>query len=71
MEGKLSVEKGKDGFMFIVFTVKQREDVNGLTLDMIGMGLDVLYEPKRVFERYESCVLCNEKIGIKMITYQE
>ena len=38
---------------------------------MIGMGLDVLYEPKRVFERYESCVLCNEKIGIKMITYQE
>ncbi len=52
MEGKLSVEKGKDGFIFIVFTVKQREDVN-------------------VFERYESCVLCNEKIGIKMITYQE
>ncbi len=34
MEGKLSVEKGKDGFIFIVFTVKQREDVNECLKDM-------------------------------------
>lgn len=68
MEGKLSVEKGKDGFIFVEFAVDRKEDVNALTLDMIGMGLDVLYEPKNMSEKYESCVLCNEKIGIK-ITY--
>ena len=36
MEGKISIEKGKDGFIFIVFAVKQKNDVNELTLDMRG-----------------------------------
>lgn len=69
MKGKLSVEKGKNGFVFVEFTVERKEDVNALTLDMIGMGLDVMYEPKYVSEKYESCVLCNEKIGI-IIAYE-
>lgn len=71
MEGKISIEKGKDGFIFIVFAVKQKNDVNELTLDMVGMGLDALYEPRNMPERYESCVICNEKIGIKIVAYQE
>lgn len=71
MKGKLYVENGKDGFTFLVFVVERKEDVNGLTLDMIGMGLDVLYEPQNISGRYESCVLCNETVGIKMIAYQE
>lgn len=71
MNGKLYVEKSKDGFTFLVFVVERKEDVNGLTLDMIGMGLDVLYEPQSIANRYESCVLCNETVGIKMIAYQE
>lgn len=71
MEGKLSVEMDKDGFVFLVVAVKQREDVNGLTVDMIGMGLDVLYEPKVMSGRYESCVICNEKTGIKIVACQE
>ena len=36
MEGKISIEKGKDGFIVIVFAVKQKNDVNELTLDMMG-----------------------------------
>ncbi len=71
MEGKISIEKGKDGFIFIVFAVKQKNDVNELTLDMMGVGLEPLYEPRNVSGRYESCVICNEKIGIKIIAYQE
>lgn len=35
MEGKISIEKGKDGFIFIVFAAKQKNDVNELTLDMM------------------------------------
>jgi len=34
---------------------------------MIGMGMDVLYEPRIVSGRYESCVICSEKIGIKIV----
>lgn len=71
MEGKISIEKGKDGFLFIVFAVKHKDAVNQLTLDLIGMGLDALYEPKFVPERYESCVICNEKISIKIVAYQQ
>ncbi len=40
MEGKIFIEEGKAGFLCIVFVVKQKSDVNGLTLDMIGLGLD-------------------------------
>ena len=67
MEGKIFTEEGKDGLGYIVFDVRQRKDVNGLTLDMIGMGMDVLYEPRIVSGRYESCVICSEKIGIKIV----
>ena len=67
MEGKIFIEEGKDGLGDIVFDVRQRKDVNGLTLDMIGMGMDVLYEPRIVSGRYESCVICSEKIGIKIV----
>ena len=67
MKGKIFIEEGKDGFLYIVFDVRQRKDVNGLTLDMIGMGMDVLYEPRIVSGRYESCVICSEKIGIKIV----
>lgn len=31
---------------------------------MIGIGPDALYKPKIVSERYESCIICSEKIGI-------
>lgn len=68
-QGKMSIEKGKDGFIFIVFAVKQKNDVNELTLDMIEMGLEPLYEPRNKLGRYESCILCNEKIGIKIVAY--
>ena len=67
MEGKIFIEEGKDGLGYIVFDVRQRKDVDGLTLDMIGMGMDVLYEPRIVSGRYESCVICSEKIGIKIV----
>ena len=70
MKGKIFIEEGKDGFWYIVLDVRQRKDVNGLTLDMIGMGMDVLYEPRIVSGRYESCVICSEKIGIKIVAYQ-
>lgn len=59
---KIFIEEGKDEFLYIVFAVKQKKNVNGLTLDMIEMGLDALYEPGIVSERYESCVKCSEKI---------
>lgn len=71
MAGKMFIEKGKDGFIFIVFAVKQKNDVNELTLDMIGEGLEPLYEPRNMHGRYESCIICNEKIGIKIVVYQE
>ena len=67
MEGKISIQKASDGFLFIVLTVKRREDVNELTLNMIEMGLDALYEPRMVSGRYESCILYNEKAGIKIV----
>ena len=67
MEGKIFIEEGKDGFLCIVFVVKQKSDVNGLTLDMIGLGLDALYEPRIVSGRYESCVICSDKI----VAYQQ
>ena len=67
MEGKIFIEERKDGLGYIVFDVRQRKDVNGLTLDMMGMGMDVLYEPRIVSGRYESCVICSEKIGIKIV----
>lgn len=50
---------------------RTKRDVNGLTLDMIGLGLDALYEPRIVSGRYESCVICSEKIGIKIAAYQQ
>ena len=34
MEGKIFIEEGKDGLGYIVFDVRQRKDVNGLTLDI-------------------------------------
>lgn len=71
MEGKMFVEKGQDGFIYIVFAVKQKNDVNKLTLDMVGVGLEPLYEPRNMPGRYESCVICNEKIGIKIFACQE
>lgn len=71
MEGKISIEKGKDGFVFIVFAVKQKNDVNQLTLDMIENGLEPLYEPRNMCGSYESCVICNEKTGIKIVACQE
>ena len=71
MEGKIFIEEGKAGFLCIVFVVKQKSDVNGLTLDMIGLGLDALYEPRIVSGRYESCVICSEKIGVKIVAYQQ
>ena len=43
MEGKIFIEEGKDGLGYIVFDVRQRKDVNGLTLDMIGMGLSLTH----------------------------
>ncbi len=67
----MSIEKGRDGFVFIVFAVKQKNDVNELTLDMIENGLEPLYEPRNIHGRYESCILCNEKIGIKIVACQE
>ena len=45
MDGRLSIEKREDGLTFIIFAVNRKEDVDGLTLDMIDMGLDALYEP--------------------------
>ena len=71
MEGKIFIEEGTAGFLCIVFVVKQKSDVNGLTLDMIGLGLDALYEPRIVSGRYESCVICSEKIGVKIVAYQQ
>lgn len=71
MEGRVSVEKDRYGSVFIVIAVKRRENVNALTLDMMEMGLDVLYEPRSVCGRYESCVLCSEKTGIKIVACQE
>ena len=70
MQEKIFIEEGKDGFLCIVFVVKQKSDVNGLTLDMIGLGLDALYEPRIVSGRYESCIY-SEKIGIKIVAYQK
>ncbi len=67
MDGRLSIEKREDGLTFIIFAVNRKEDVDGLTLDMIDMGLDALYEPGCRSGRYESCVICNEKTGIKMV----
>ena len=49
MKGKLSLEKRKDGFIFIVFSVESTEEVNALTVDMMETGLDVLYE---IYESY-------------------
>ena len=61
MEGKIFIEEGKDGFLCIVFAVKQKRDVNVLTLDMIGLGLDALYEPRIISGRYESCIYVVKK----------
>lgn len=71
MEGKMFIEEGNDGFVFLVFAVKQKNDVNKLTLDMMGVGLEPLYEPQNMPGRYESCVICNEKTGIKIVACQE
>lgn len=71
MDGKLSFEREKNGTSLIVLVVERKEDVNEMTLDMVEAGLDVLYEPRSRDGRYESCVICNEKTGIKMIAYQE
>ncbi len=71
MNGTLSIEKEKNGLILIEFTVERKEDVNRLTLDLIGMGLDALYEPRNVAGRYESCIICNETTGIKMIASQK
>ena len=66
MKGKLSLEKRKDGFIFIVFSVESTEEVNTLTVDMMETGLDVLYEPKSTDGIYESCFLCAEESGLKI-----
>lgn len=39
-------------------TVKQKKDVNELTLDMIDMGPDALYEPGSVSRRYSFAQAC-------------
>lgn len=67
MGGEISIEKGEDGFVFIVLAVEQMEDVNGLALDMVDAGLYMLWEPGNRHGRYESCVICNEETGIKIV----
>ena len=66
MKGMLSLEKRKDGFIFIVFSVESTEEVNALTIDMIETGLDVLYAPKNIGGMYESCFVCTEESGLKI-----
>lgn len=62
-----SVEKREDGSSSLVLTVKRKDQVIGLTLDLIDAGFDVLYEPGSRNGGYESCVLCNEKTGIRIV----
>lgn len=71
MTGRLSFEKTGDGSVCILFAVGGREDVNELTLKMMEMGFDVLYEPANRLGRYESCVLCSESTGMKIVACQE
>ncbi|MFT3982904.1 MAG: hypothetical protein QM697_03270 [Lachnospiraceae bacterium] len=68
MEGSFSIELKENGGVFIVFTVVDKDDVDILTLDIMTYCEDVLYEPRNRNGRYESCLLCNEKISIKIRT---
>lgn len=66
MSGKFSIESEQDGKLNIVLTVPDKCDVDILMLHMMTYCFDVLYEPGNRNGNYESCLLCNEKIGIKI-----
>lgn len=68
MDGSFSIELKENGKVCIVFTVRDKCDVDMLTLDMMAYCDDVLYEPRNRNGSYESCLLCSEKIGIKIRT---
>ncbi len=69
MKGTISVEAEKNGFVLIKFAAAQKETVDALTLDLIAKGFDVLYEPRNVDGRYESCILCGEKLKFQAFFY--
>ncbi|MCM1126014.1 MAG: hypothetical protein NC429_06025 [Lachnospiraceae bacterium] len=61
------IDKMTDSPVIITVEAPGKEAVNELTLGMIEMGFDVLYEPRKNAETYESCVICEEKLYIKIV----
>ncbi|MDD2957435.1 MAG: hypothetical protein PHR92_02755 [Lachnospiraceae bacterium] len=68
MNGAFAIESNENGELNILFKVTDKCDVDMLTLEMMSHCDDVLYEPGDRNGSYESCLLCNEKISIKIRT---
>ena len=67
MEGKISIEKGKDGFIFIVFAVKQKNDVNELTLDMMGQDQNHYMNPETCLDDMRAVLYAMKKQALKQL----
>lgn len=65
----INIQEGKEST--ITLAVDDREAVNSITLDLMKYCIDTVYEPRVVYEKYESCLLYNEKIRIKVITNEK
>lgn len=68
MNKSFSIESKENGELIITFTVGDKREVDRLTLELMAYCDDVLYEPKNQNSRYESCILCNERISFKIET---
>ena len=66
MEGTFSINKSIEGKLEIILEVNCNESVEGLTLDMYEAGVDIIFEPRYVSGKYQSNILYNENINIKI-----
>lgn len=44
-----------------------KEEVNAVSIDIMELGFDMLYEPRSRAAVYESCAVCGENLFIKVV----
>lgn len=61
----IRAENYKSGKCLSIY-VGNKDTVNSLMLELMEAGFIVNYEPRRVSDYYEGCVLCGEENAIKV-----